>query len=167
MTSPVGLLTQNEAATFLAMAQGNGKLATGGEEACRSMFRAIEKVEVGPMEGMPSCVLLVVNETEAAFYGERLQRARGLVAKTLGARGAELWRGGEKIAPATPPPVQPVDTTGAGDAFVAALVVDLLRQEPPDTALRFACAAGATATQARGAQPSLPTRTVIYSIAGI
>jgi ribokinase len=63
--------------------------------------------------------------------------------------------------------VQPVDTTGAGDAFVAALVVDLLRGEPPETALRFACAAGAAATQARGAQPSLPTRTVIYSIAGI
>jgi ribokinase len=129
-------------------------------------------VNLAPAIDVPDAVLeradlLVVNETEAAFFGERLQRARGLVAKTLGARGAELWRGGEKIASATPPPVQPVDTTGAGDAFVAALVVDLLRREPPETALRFACAAGAAATQARGAQPSLPTRTVIYSIAGI
>lgn len=111
--------------------------------------------------------LLVVNEGEAAFYGERLHRARGWVAITLGARGAELWRAGERVATATPPPVQPVDTTGAGDAFVAALTVDFLRGETPEAALRFACAAGAAATQTRGAQPSLPTRTSVYSIAGI
>lgn len=129
-------------------------------------------VNLAPAIDVPDTVLeradlLVVNEIEAAFYGERLHRAGGLVAKTLGARGAELWRHGELIATAVPPRVQPVDTTGAGDAFVAALVVDLLRKEPPETALRFACAAGAVATQARGAQPSLPTRTAIYSIAGI
>lgn len=129
-------------------------------------------VNLAPAVEVPDIVferadLLVVNETEAAFYGDRLQRARGLVARTLGARGAELWRDGARIATAVPPPVQAVDTTGAGDAFVAALVVDLLRQEPPETALRFACAAGAAATLTRGAQPSLPTRTAIYSIAGI
>lgn len=129
-------------------------------------------VNLAPAVDVPDAVLaradlLVVNELEAAFYGERLHRARGMVAKTLGARGAELWRDGALLASAVPPPVQPVDTTGAGDAFVAALVVDLLRKEPPETALRFACAAGAAATQERGAQPSLPTRTAIYSIAGI
>jgi ribokinase len=129
-------------------------------------------VNLAPAAEVPESIferadLLVVNESEAAFYGERLHRARGWVAITLGARGAELWRGGERVATATPPPVQPVDTTGAGDAFVAALTVDFLRGETPEAALRFACAAGAAATQTRGAQPSLPTRTSVYSIAGI
>ena len=37
--------------------------------------------------------VIIVNEPEAAFYGEALRRSGGLVALTLGARGAELWRG--------------------------------------------------------------------------
>jgi ribokinase len=129
-------------------------------------------VNLAPAAEVPEAVferadLLVVNETEAAWYGERLHRARGYVAITHGARGAELWRDGERTAAATPPPVRVVDTTGAGDAFVAALTIDLLRGEPPENALRFACAAGAAATLQRGAQPALPTRTAVHSIAGL
>jgi len=106
----------------------------------------------------------VVNETEAAFYGERLHRARGLVAITLGARGAELRRGGELLASARPPQVEVVDTTGAGDTFVAALTVALLEERPPQDALTFACAAGALATTRAGAQPSLPLRSEVEAI---
>ena len=108
--------------------------------------------------------LIVVNETEAAFYGERLHRARGLVAITLGARGAELRRGGELLASARPPQVEVVDTTGAGDTFVAALTVALLEERPPQDALTFACAAGALATTRAGAQPSLPLRSEVEAI---
>jgi ribokinase len=129
-------------------------------------------INLAPAAEVPDAVfaradLLVVNETEAEWYGERLHGARGLVAITRGARGAELWRAGTLIATAAPPPVQVVDTTGAGDAFVAALTIDLLRGEPPETALRFACAAGAAATLQHGAQPALPTRTAVHSIAGL
>lgn len=129
-------------------------------------------VNLAPALEVPAAIferadLLVVNEAEAAWYGERLHRARGLVAITQGARGAELWRDGTRIAAVTPPPVQAVDTTGAGDAFVAALTIELLRGEPAETALRFACAAGAAATLQRGAQPALPTRTAVHSIAGL
>ena len=102
--------------------------------------------------------LIVVNETEAAFYGAPLHRAAGLVAVTLGGKGARLFRAGEVVAQATPPPVAAVDTTGAGDAFVAALTVALLEKQPPADALAFACAAGAVAATRAGAQPSLPTR---------
>lgn len=102
--------------------------------------------------------LIVVNETEAAFYGERLHAAAGLVAVTLGARGARLFRGGQLLAEVEPPPVVAVDTTGAGDAFVAALTVALLENQAPGQALAFACAAGAVAATRAGAQPSLPTR---------
>jgi ribokinase len=51
-----------------------------------------------------------------------------------------------------------VDTTGAGDAFVAALTVALLEGQAHEDALRFACAAGAQTATRAGAQPSLPTR---------
>jgi len=120
-------------------------------------------VNLAPAAELPDAVfaradLLVANEAEARFYGERLHRAAGLVAVTLGARGAELWRGGERLAFAAPPPVAVVDTTGAGDCFVAALTVALLEGKGYEAALTFACRAGALATTRAGAQPSLPTR---------
>ena len=100
--------------------------------------------------------LVVVNETEAAYYGDRLDRCKGMVATTFGANGAELRRDGQVIARAIPPAVNAIDTVGAGDTFTAALVVALVEGRPPEDALRFACAAGAVATTKRGAQPSLP-----------
>lgn len=120
-------------------------------------------VNVAPAAPLPEAVfaradLIVANETEAAFYGDRLQRGGGLVAVTLGARGARLYRGGALIAEAAPPPVMAVDATGAGDAFVAALTVALLEGQAPPAALAFACTAGALAATRPGAQPSLPRR---------
>lgn len=108
--------------------------------------------------------LVVVNEGEAMFQGVALNRTPGLVAVTEGARGAALYRGGVEIARAAPPPVKVVDTTGAGDAFVGALVVALLEKQPPERALRFACAAGALAATKPGAQPSLPMRDAVDRI---
>ncbi|WP_296175820.1 ribokinase [uncultured Brevundimonas sp.] len=102
--------------------------------------------------------LLVVNETEAAFYGEALHVGGGLVAVTKGARGAVMYRRGVEMAWATPPRVEAVDATGAGDAFVGAITVALLDGMTPDAALHFACAAGALAATRPGAQPSLGTR---------
>jgi ribokinase len=57
-----------------------------------------------------------------------------------------------------PPKVEAVDATGAGDAFVAALTLAFVEGLQPDTALAFACTAGALAATRAGAQPSLPTR---------
>ena len=51
-----------------------------------------------------------------------------------------------------------MDATGAGDTFTAALTVALVEGQPPQDALRFACAAGAAATTNMGAQPALPYR---------
>jgi len=81
-----------------------------------------------------------------------------LVAITRGARGAGLFHGSKMIAEARPPKVEAVDATGAGDAFVAALVLALIEQRSPDQALAFACTAGALSATRPGAQPSLPTR---------
>lgn len=108
--------------------------------------------------------LIVVNETEAQFYGEALAGVPGLVATTLGARGAALSRRGARLASAAAPAIHAVDTTGAGDAFVAALTVALLEQQPLDRALAFACAAGAAAATRAGAQSSLPTRAEVLAL---
>jgi ribokinase len=121
-----------------------------------------------PPELLRRADLLIVNESEAAYYGMPLLQAvadsGALLAITLGARGAELWRGGLRIAEARPPAVQVVDTTGAGDCFVAALTVALLEGRAPADALRFACVAGALATTRAGAQPSLPWRAEVDGV---
>lgn len=117
-----------------------------------------------PAETLARADLIVVNEGEAAFYGTALHAARGLVAITYGAKGAALFKGATRLAEATPPPITPVDTTGAGDTFVAALTLALLEKQPPDAALRFACAAGAVTATRAGAQSSLPTRAEVEAI---
>lgn len=119
-----------------------------------------------PTQLLARADLIVVNESEAAYYGRALDACRGYVAVTLGARGARLSRNGAEIATARPPPVQAVDTTGAGDAFVAALTVGLHEGQPPEEALAFACAAGAAAARRAGAQPSMPTRAAVEALLG-
>ena len=108
--------------------------------------------------------LLVVNEVEAAWYGQSLAACEGMIATTHGAKGAILQHRGEIIADAVPPVVEAIDTTGAGDAFTAAMTVALVEGQAPGDALRFACAAGAAATTKRGAQPSLPTRAEVEGL---
>jgi ribokinase len=125
--------------------------------------RGLFAVNLAPAAEVPTALLaradvVIVNETEAAFYGDRLARIDGMIATTLGKRGAVLSRAGKEIARAEPPKVTAVDTTGAGDAFVGALVVGLAEGRAPADALRRACAAGAIAATSPGAQTSLPTR---------
>ena len=108
--------------------------------------------------------LIVVNETEAAWYGESLKACHGMVATTYGARGATLYSDGEVIAESEPPQVDVVDTTGAGDTFTAALTLALVEGQKPAEALSFACTAGALAATKAGAQPSLPMRAAVEQV---
>ena len=59
-----------------------------------------------------------------------------------------------QIARAMPPKVKVVDTTGAGDAFTAALTVGLVSGLEAQPALQQACIVGALATTKPGAQSS-------------
>lgn len=108
--------------------------------------------------------LLIVNEVEAAFYGEALHAGQGVVAITLGGQGAVLYKAGEEIARAPAFSVPVVDTTGAGDTFCGALVVVLAEGQTPEKALRFASAAAALAVTKPGAQPSLPRRNAVEAL---
>lgn len=117
-----------------------------------------------PDELIARADLVVVNEIEAAHYGQKLHRARGMVALTLGRNGASLLRGASTVAKQVPPAVHAIDSTGAGDTFTAALVLALVEGQPPQDALAFACAAAALSTTRPGAQPSMPRRADVASL---
>jgi ribokinase len=108
--------------------------------------------------------LVVVNESEAAWYGDSLSACHGMIAITFGAAGAVLQKNGVDLARVKPPRVDVVDTVAAGDTFTAALTLALVEGQAPGDALRFACAAGAAATTKMGAQPSLPTRAEVMQL---
>ena len=128
-------------------------------EAATGLF-CLNAAPARPLEVDPD--LTVVNRLEL----DALSRRDGLVAVTLGAEGAVLLDDGEEIARATPPSVDAVDGTAAGDAFTACLLVSLREARPEDEALGRACAAGALAASRFGAQPSLPTAAEVDALLG-
>jgi sugar/nucleoside kinase (ribokinase family) len=102
--------------------------------------------------------LLLPNEAEAKRLAgtatlpeavASLTKAGARIVVKLGARGA-LYADGPRQYLATPPPMTPVDTTGAGDCFNAGLLTGLLRGLEPTEALALACATGALSTQGIG-----------------
>ncbi len=105
------------------------------------------------LTGMP-----VGSQAEAKAAADALlRRGVGSVILTLGEQGALLAQeAGPHLFPAFD--VTPVDTTAAGDAFVAGFAVALAESKPLAEAVRWGNAAGALATTKLGAQSSLPTR---------
>lgn len=110
--------------------------------------------EAAMMSGMTP-----VNEPYQAAVAARALQAMGIdqVVITLGERGALLASGrSATLFPAFP--ITAVDTTAAGDAFVAGLSVALAEGKPLEEAVWWGNAAGALAATQLGAQTSLPTR---------
>jgi ribokinase len=133
-----------------------------------------------PAELWPLIDVLVVNEGEAALLAgqpvpdvaaalaaARILQGRGpeTVAVTLGAEGAVLVDRAEAWhIPAVP--VQAVDATAAGDAWVGAVAVALARGEGLLPAALFAAAAGAITATRPGAQPALPYLAEVREMVG-
>jgi ribokinase len=92
---------------------------------------------------------LVVNEHEAAVCLG--QHATANVILTLGARGATMDWNGTHVRE-SPPAVDVLDTTGAGDALCGAFAAALDRGLSPPDALREGVHAGARACTFEGAQ---------------
>jgi ribokinase len=118
---------------------------------------------------LPLCDLLVVNELEAeALLPSRDAspelRAQGLramgaaaVLLSLGAEGL-VWADASGVRRCPARRVQAVDTVGAGDTLVGALVTALAEGQDVDTALQFAQAAAALAVSRTGVQDAMPRR---------
>jgi ribokinase len=172
LSPEVTLLCQNEIAPEATFALIGRAKARGA--------RAI--LNLAPASPVPAAVLegldvLVVNGIEAATAsgagGEPSDTARALARRhgltcvvTLGAQGAiavgsgqEAWRIGALA-------VEPVDTTGAGDAFAGVLAAELDRATSlPDALRRASIAAGLACTRV-GAQTSQPAQVEIEARLG-
>ncbi|MGP2436763.1 ribokinase [Streptomyces sp. JW3] len=123
-----------------------------------------------PREVLDACDPLIVNEHEAKVLlgasrvGDRPEDwARILLAKgprsvvvTLGAEGA-LVASKDGVTRVPSVPVRAVDTTGAGDAFTAALAHRLGAGATLTEAAAYAARVGAAAVTKAGAQESYPT----------
>lgn len=80
-----------------------------------------------------------------------------MVLVTLGAHGA--WIESDEMSEAVPAPcVEVVDTTGAGDVFVATLAVGLIQGIQPVVAAGWANHAAALAVTRRGTQSAFPSQ---------
>jgi fructokinase len=73
---------------------------------------------------------------------------------TRGARGAVFWDDGVVTAASTPH-VTVQDTVGAGDAFMAGLMMGLVRGSDTRSILEHACGLGAFVVSKQGATPPL------------
>lgn len=94
----------------------------------------------------------------------RCLRAKGVdtLIVTVGERGALLLQD-DKMVEVPGIAVDVIDTTGAGDAFTAGLVVALAQGKPIVDAITFANCAGALACTALGVIPALPTHEAVDS----
>jgi ribokinase len=134
-------------------------------------------LNLAPAGAVPPATLrqidfLVVNETEARQLGEQLglaentpqeiaeRLAADFVAHcivTLGAGGVAAYgAAGTHRLPALP--VEVVDTTAAGDAFVGGFAAAVHEGERMEQALAQGIVAGSLACRSLGAQSSLPSR---------
>ena len=98
-----------------------------------------------------AAVLAGTDDAEA--QGERLSRLYPLVVIKRGAAGCQAWRGAQRWR-VSAPPAEVIDTTGAGDAFVAAFLAATLKGEEIEASLRRAVEAGSAATEFLGGRPA-------------
>lgn len=112
--------------------------------------------DAAAVDAFGRCDVVIVNEIEAEQYGGTEAVGAGTVVVTLGALGAVARgiRAGRHDGFA----VDALDTTGAGDTFVAAYAVT--------GDLAAACAAGALACRAVGARASQPTLDEVRRLVG-
>ncbi|OPZ80312.1 MAG: 2-dehydro-3-deoxygluconokinase [bacterium ADurb.Bin429] len=139
------------------------------------MWDSADAARAGIELGLSTTDLLKISEEELTFItgeteinvGMALLRARGVpvVIVTLGAEGcAYSW--GEYTGHVPSVPVKQVDATGAGDAFIGAVLYRLTRETPValnrhpeeiEDILAFANLVAATVVTRRGAIPAMPT----------
>ncbi|MGI6131737.1 MAG: ribokinase [Bacillota bacterium] len=128
-----------------------------------------------------SCVdIMIPNEVEAAAIcgcsagrpSEAMEASARLrrmgperVIITLGEKGA-VYSGPEGGFHVPAFRVDAVDSTGAGDAFVAGFAVAWIQGFAPEYSMRYACAVGALATTRMGAQASFPSADQVANLIG-
>lgn len=115
-------------------------------------------------EVLPETDLFLPNQDEGRLIlgiddpHEQARRFHAAGAKsviiTCGAQGS-IYFDGQNLYEAAAYPVEQVDGTGGGDAFVAGFLYGLLKQAPPVECLAYGAAMGASCVRAAGATTSV------------
>ena len=168
------------AATLHAIdvAQANGVRVSFDPNLRLSLWPDAEAARAGMRLGLSKANIVKISEDEVRFLQgdgcDAIEGARALwhpalelMAITRGTRGA-WWLDAYEHGAEPGFKVASIDTTGAGDAFMAGLLVGLvLHPEAVDDhamlgrVVRFANATGALTTTKRGAIPSIPDRAAV------
>jgi len=96
-------------------------------------------------------------EQNIKFISERTNTKQ--ICVTKGAFGAVLYYN-EKFYYNSGYFIKVVDTVGAGDSFLATLIIRLLRGKSPQKALNYACAIGALVAGSEGANPDISEKEI-------
>lgn len=163
------VLAQLEVPIATAMAAFAGASAAG--------IRTMLNPSPAPVDGLADellslCDIVVPNEHEVDLLGgvdRLLASGVGAVVVTRGAAGVTVTERSAEMPQALTWSVDafavdPIDTTGAGDAFCGALAARLAAGDDLRHAVRYAAAAGALATTVDGAVPSIPTASDIQRL---
>ncbi len=122
-------------------------------------------LNLAPAVGLDEATLrridvLIANEGEAASLtpapGAMATALGSVIVVTRGPRGATAYLSDGSVIAVPALPVEFVDTTGAGDAFVGVLAASLSAGRDLSSALRRASAAAGLACRTPGAQPGMP-----------
>jgi ribokinase len=147
-------------------------LAAAGEARARGWRFVLNPAPARPLPAplLAACDVISPNELEVEALGwpsvdALLEQGVGAVVVTGGAAGVDLYRPGVPAHHQEAFPVGVVDTTGAGDAFSAALTWAMAEGRRLEDAVRLAAGAGALATRQVGARASLPDRAELLSFA--
>lgn len=162
-------------ATLMAAqhARSNQKLVSYDPNLRLALWPSEQAAREGMLAGLNYAHIVKISDEELAFLGGDLAKLwrdeMQMILVTHGAGGATAHTRKEQVhMPGFT--VSPVDTTGAGDGFVAGMLAGIL--EYPDDYLHrlkdilcFANAVGALATTMRGAIPALPNRAQVDAFA--
>jgi len=173
----ITMITKPARSTTLAAAEAaveRGLLVSYDPNLRRALWPSDEAAREGMMRGFQYANVVKISDEELEFLGGDVQalfhEPTRLIVVTYGAGGAKVHRRGEAPVDVAGFEVESVDTTGAGDAFVAGLLRGLLQHDdvPGEDTLReivrFANATGALTTTGCGAIPSLPTTEAVQAM---
>ena len=126
-----------------------------GPEKTAEMVRAVEAADLcGEDKSPEDCLAQLV-----------AQFPQGKFVLTLGGQGC-LYRDAHLSIHKPACPVQPVDTTAAGDTFTGFFIAGIAAGEDVSTALEEATKAAAIAISRKGAAPSIPSRAETLTYGG-
>lgn len=112
---------------------------------------------VAPLLECSAVDYLTPNEHEYAAIESTLEPFEGVVVRKRGGDPVVVERGTERLFTVTPPAVDPVDTTGAGDVLNGVFAARLAAGDGLRAAVELGVVAGSLATRAVGARGGIPT----------